>query len=42
MVKVGVIGLGMMGNTHLDAYAKLDNAQVVAVSDADPDQGHRI
>ena len=38
MVKVGVIGLGMMGNTHLDAYAKLDNASVVAISDADPDR----
>ncbi len=38
MTKVGVIGLGMMGQTHLDAYARLDNAQVVAIADADPDR----
>jgi predicted dehydrogenase len=33
MTKVGVIGLGMMGGTHLDVYAKRDDVQVVAVSD---------
>ena len=38
MVNVGVIGLGMMGATHLDAYAKRDDVAVVAVSDADPDK----
>jgi predicted dehydrogenase len=31
---IGVIGLGMMGRTHLDAYAKLPNAHVVAIADA--------
>jgi predicted dehydrogenase len=36
MVNVGVIGLGMMGRTHLDIYAEMDNVQVVAVSDKDP------
>lgn len=36
MTKVGVIGLGMMGGTHLDVYAKLKGAKVVAVSDANP------
>ena len=36
-VKVGVIGLGMMGSTHLDAYSKLGgDAEVVAIADADP------
>ena len=35
MTKIGVIGLGMMGSTHLDAYSKLDRADVVAVADAD-------
>lgn len=35
MTKIGVIGLGMMGGTHLDAYAKLPLAQVVAVADRD-------
>lgn len=36
MVKVGVIGLGMMGLTHLDAYAKRDDVEVVAIADKDP------
>jgi len=36
MIKVGVIGLGMMGSTHLDVYAKRDDVEVVAISDKDP------
>jgi predicted dehydrogenase len=36
MVKVGIIGLGMMGRTHYEAYANVADAQVVAVSDQDP------
>ncbi len=36
MVKVGIIGLGMMGRTHYEAYENIKEAQVVAVSDADP------
>ncbi|MEO0514194.1 MAG: Gfo/Idh/MocA family oxidoreductase [Planctomycetota bacterium] len=38
MTKIGVIGLGMMGGTHLDAYAKLDQAHVIAVADADEER----
>ena len=38
MVNVGVVGLGMMGLTHLDYYTKLSGARVVAVADADPDR----
>jgi predicted dehydrogenase len=38
MVKVGVVGLGMMGLTHLDVYAKRKDVKVVAVSDQDPDR----
>jgi predicted dehydrogenase len=38
MVKVGVIGLGMMGNTHLDVYSKRSDVQVVAIADLDPDR----
>lgn len=38
MIKVGVIGLGMMGGTHLDVYSKLPGVQVVAVSDLNPDR----
>jgi predicted dehydrogenase len=33
MLNVGVIGIGMMGSTHLDAYAKVKGARVVAVAD---------
>lgn len=38
MIKVGVIGLGMMGNTHLDVYAKQAGLEVLAISDANPDR----
>ncbi|MCE9590330.1 MAG: Gfo/Idh/MocA family oxidoreductase [Planctomycetes bacterium] len=38
MIRVGVIGLGMMGNTHLDVYTKRKDVQVVAVSDKNPDR----
>jgi predicted dehydrogenase len=33
MVRVGVIGLGVMGTTHLDAYGSVPDAKVVAVAD---------
>ncbi len=33
-LRVGVIGLGMMGMTHLDIYAQMDEVEVVAISDA--------
>jgi len=36
MINVGVIGLGMMGATHLDAYARRKDVRIVAVSDANP------
>ena len=35
MVNIGVIGLGSMGNTHLEAYGKIPGCRVVAVADAD-------
>ncbi len=38
MIKIGVIGLGMMGNTHLDVYANHPNAKIVAISDLDPER----
>ncbi|MEM6457810.1 MAG: Gfo/Idh/MocA family oxidoreductase [Planctomycetota bacterium] len=34
-INVGVIGLGMMGQTHLDVYAKLEGVKVIAVADLD-------
>ena len=36
MLNVGVIGLGMMGQTHLDVYAKRADVKVAAVADKDP------
>lgn len=38
MINVGVIGIGMMGNTHLDVYAKRKDVKVLAISDIDPDR----
>jgi predicted dehydrogenase len=35
MIRVGVIGLGMMGLTHLDAYAAMEGVRVSAIADAD-------
>lgn len=35
-IKVGVIGLGFMGQTHLDAYARQQGVEVVAIADRDP------
>ncbi|MEX0653138.1 MAG: Gfo/Idh/MocA family oxidoreductase [Phycisphaeraceae bacterium] len=38
MTKVGIIGLGMMGSTHLDVYSQRDDATVFAVSDIIPER----
>ena len=35
-VKVGIIGLGFMGTTHLDIYKANDKAEVVAIADVNP------
>jgi predicted dehydrogenase len=38
-VKIGVVGLGFMGSTHLQAWAQVEGAQVVALCDPKP---HRL
>jgi predicted dehydrogenase len=38
MINIGVIGLGMMGLTHLDVYHAMPGAKVVAVADAMADR----
>jgi len=40
MINVGVIGLGMMGLTHLDVYSKLEGVEVFAIADKDRDRLH--
>lgn len=35
-IKVGVVGLGMMGFTHLDAYHDMEDVEVIALADANP------
>lgn len=37
-IKVGVIGMGMMGNTHLDVYAQRPDVEILALSDINPDR----
>ncbi|MBN1257149.1 MAG: Gfo/Idh/MocA family oxidoreductase, partial [Planctomycetes bacterium] len=34
-IKIGQVGLGFMGKMHFDTYARLSNAQVVAICDSD-------
>ena len=33
-LKIGIIGLGSMGSTHLDIYSKINEVEVVAVADS--------
>jgi len=33
-LKVGVIGLGSMGSTHLDIYSQISDVEVIAVADS--------
>ena len=35
-MKIGIIGLGMMGRTHYEAYQNIDGASVIAVADRNP------
>jgi len=39
MVKVAIIGTGFIGNIHADAYQKLHNAKVVAITDCNAEKG---
>jgi UDP-N-acetylglucosamine 3-dehydrogenase len=33
-MKIGLVGAGFIGNTHLEAYARIPEAEVVGVADA--------
>jgi predicted dehydrogenase len=41
-VCVAVIGVGQIGKHHLNAYAAIDGAKVVAVADIDQAEGNRV
>ena len=37
-VRIGVIGVGIIGKSHIDEYAKIPGAKVVAVADIDEEE----
>ncbi len=41
-VRLGVIGVGQIGKHHLDNYAEIDGADVVAIADIDDAEGQRM
>lgn len=42
MIKVGVIGVGSMGQNHARIYSGLDYVELVCISDANQEQGEKI
>ena len=40
-IKIGVIGIGHLGNYHLQKYQKLENCKIVAVADALSDKAKK-
>jgi len=34
-IRVGVVGIGHLGNYHLQKYQKMENVEIVGVSDVD-------
>ena len=32
-LKVGIVGFGSMGSTHLDIYSKINEVEVIAIAD---------
>ncbi len=41
-IRVGVIGVGQIGKQHLDTYAKINDAEVVAVADLNEAEVNRV
>ncbi|MBN1219954.1 MAG: Gfo/Idh/MocA family oxidoreductase [Anaerolineae bacterium] len=41
-VRVGVIGVGMMGERHCRVYSSLRNVDFIGVADLDPDRGRTV
>ncbi|PIN73356.1 oxidoreductase [Candidatus Woesearchaeota archaeon CG10_big_fil_rev_8_21_14_0_10_45_16] len=42
MIRIGVIGVGSMGQNHARVYADCENAELVAVADPQPEQLQRV
>ena len=40
-IKVGVVGIGHLGNYHLQKYQKLENCEIAAVSDIVMDRAQK-
>ena len=40
-IKIGVIGIGHLGNYHLQKYQKLENCKIVAIADALSDKAKK-
>ena len=41
-VRIGVVGVGLIGKSHLEHYSKIADAEVVAVADVDEAEGRRV
>ncbi|MEZ4670224.1 MAG: Gfo/Idh/MocA family oxidoreductase [Anaerolineae bacterium] len=41
-IRIGMIGVGQIGKHHLDNYAKISNAQIVALADVNEAEGRRV
>ena len=42
VIRIGVIGVGMIGKSHLNGYQKVAGAQVVAVADVNEEEARRV
>ncbi|HET8704792.1 MAG TPA: Gfo/Idh/MocA family oxidoreductase, partial [Pseudomonadales bacterium] len=42
VTRLGVIGVGRMGQAHCRIYSNLRSAQLMGVCDANPEQGNRL
>ena len=41
-VRIGIIGVGIIGKVHLRNYRQIDAAEVVALADIDEPDGERV
>jgi predicted dehydrogenase len=40
-IKIGVVGIGHLGNYHLQKYSKLENCEIIAVSDTEIEKARK-